>query len=215
MTYKSWIAAIVCLIGLYLMSGCAEQEVCIGGAFKGGEVIMVLSMLCWIVTIMAGDAGAKTTNVISLTYVDFFLCTLLTLFTALAVEPSYWVYPYPEIRRSWLIILLVACAEGMASPLCGMGQMYLPPARASLLMSMEAVSCAFFGYIFLRETLSWIELLGCLLMFVATLITTVSAGEEEEGKEETEGENHLLVDHSRVVISYQSVLQNESAINSA
>ena len=197
------------------MSGCAEQEVCIGGAFKSGEAMMVLSMLCWIVTIMAGDAGAKTTNVISLTYVDFFLCTMLTLITAVTLEPSTWRYPYTDIRESWVIILVVAVAEGMASPLCSLGQMYLPPARASLLMSLEAVSCAFFGYLFLKEILTWIELCGCVLMFVATLITTSVDNFDDNAEEEViSTESQLILDNSKLNITYKSVQQCDS-INDA
>eukprot|EP01040_Poterioochromonas_malhamensis_P019528 gene19528-23086_t len=35
-------------VGLYLLSGCMEQEVCLGSAIKQGEMIVFVSMLFWV-----------------------------------------------------------------------------------------------------------------------------------------------------------------------
>ena len=76
---RSWIAAGLSFIGLFLLSGCAGQEVCFGGAIKMGEVIIFVSMLFWVLSIMLSDLGSKRVEVVLLTLVDFVTTTIITL----------------------------------------------------------------------------------------------------------------------------------------
>src|SRR4051812_33272730 len=61
LTIKTWFASLVSLYGLYLLSGCAEQEVCFGGAIQvrldcicptSCDIFLprlpLLSSLCWV-----------------------------------------------------------------------------------------------------------------------------------------------------------------------
>lgn len=50
--------------------------------------------------------------------------------------------------------------------------MYTDSSRAALLYSLEGVICAVVGYVFLHETLSHVELLGCSLMFFAAVLSS-------------------------------------------
>jgi drug/metabolite transporter (DMT)-like permease len=190
LTWKSWAAAIVCLAGLYLISGCAEQDVCFGsgGALGWGELLVLGSMLCWIVNIMIGDIGAKNLDVFSFTLVDFFVCSVCALLLSFVFESEQWVYPFTSITSNWVVILVIGLTEALAFPLSTMGQMYVSPARASLLMSLESLTCALGGFLFLGEFLSGIELVGCLLMFAATLVSTsTNSGDPGDGTESEEG----------------------------
>lgn len=49
------------------------------------------------------------------------------------------------------------------------------PAIASLLMSLEAVFAALFGWLFLRQALSARQIAGCALVFAAVVFVQLAA----------------------------------------
>ena len=51
------------------------------------------------------------------------------------------------------------------------GQRYTSPIVASLILSLEAVIAAVFGYFILKEIITTREFVGCVLMFVAIIIS--------------------------------------------
>jgi drug/metabolite transporter (DMT)-like permease len=206
LTWKSWVAAIVCIIGLFFISGCAEQDMC--GAIGSGELLVLGSMLCWIVNIMIGDIGAKNLDVFSFTLVDFFMCSVVALLLSFYFEPQEWVYPFRSITGNWVIIAIIGFTEALAFPMSTMGQMYVSPARASLLMSLESLTCALGGFLFLHEYLTGIEMLGCLLMFAATLISTSNNNNPEDGTESDDG-SELYEDDSVVSDQHSPLYASE------
>ena len=73
---------------------------------------------------------------------------------------------------SWGPILytgIMSC--GVAYTLQIVGQKSTPPAIASLIMSLESVFSALAGWLILGEKLSPKELLGCVLVFTAVILT--------------------------------------------
>jgi drug/metabolite transporter (DMT)-like permease len=150
LTWKSWLAAIMCLFGLYLISGCAEQSVCLGGAFKEGEALLVGCMFCWVIAIMADDVGAKSHDVYSLVCINFFVCTILTTALALIVEPHHWIYPFNAITSHIVTICTLAVTFSVGFIFTTLGQKYVQPSRASLLMSLESLVCIFIAYLVLN-----------------------------------------------------------------
>ena len=68
-----------------------------------------------------------------------------------------------------------ACSCGIAYTLQPVGQRYADPSTASIVMSLESVFALISGMIILHETISPVELLGCLLMFGAIILNTVKS----------------------------------------
>jgi hypothetical protein len=54
------------LIGLFLLSGCAESDVCISGSLGKGEQFVLISVIFWVVSIMVADAAVKQCDVVDL-----------------------------------------------------------------------------------------------------------------------------------------------------
>ncbi len=52
-----------------------------------------------------------------------------------------------------------------------LGQRHTNPTVASLILSLEAVFAAVFGFLLLQEMMTTREIVGCLLMFVAIIIS--------------------------------------------
>lgn len=201
LTVGSWIAALMSLVGLYLLSGCAEQETCFGGAIKEGEVLVFVSMLFWVVSIMASDIGSKKLEVISLQFVDFVVTTILTIVLALLLVPHK--FDYNQLVDNWVYVVVVGFSEAFAFTLSTMGQSYSTPSRAALLYSLEAVVCAIFSYFCLSELLTSIEIIGATLMTVAAFVSSSSEITEEDEEmnnpdaprldEENDDENKLPI----------------------
>ena len=68
---------------------------------------------------------------------------------------------------------------GVAYTLQILGQKTTPPAIASIIMSMESLFAAISGAIFLNEVMNLREYLGCVLMFIAVMITQIKTTETE------------------------------------
>jgi uncharacterized membrane protein len=161
------------VFGLYLMSGCAEVSVCIGGAFGNGEMYIFVSMWFWVISIICSDVAAKKVDPIDLTLINFITATVCSVIFALIVEPNMWDLTFHMFTREWLVLLLVGLFQAAGFVLCTIGQRYTPAATSALLMSLDAVVCAAVGYVVLGETLSLVEVGGCVLMLVATTVALV------------------------------------------
>ncbi len=195
------IAAIVSLFGLYLLSGCAEQQVCIGGAVGEGEIMVFVSMLFWVLSILISDTSTKKVDVVLLTATDFSVTTIITIALALYFEPENWVFPFQTIRDNWVTICIVGFTEASAFLLSMFGQMYTPPTRAALLFSMEAPVSAMFAYFLLGEELTWIELVGALMMLLAAVYSSLSSSHGDDDSECNDEESVISTPDERLPIA--------------
>jgi drug/metabolite transporter (DMT)-like permease len=55
-------------------------------------------------------------------------------------------------------------------------QKYTPPTDASLIMSLEGVFAAFFGWLILHESLRPVQLIGCAAIFAAVILVQIRNG---------------------------------------
>eukprot|EP00597_Dinobryon_sp_UTEXLB2267_P007623 CAMPEP_0170097290 /NCGR_PEP_ID=MMETSP0019_2-20121128/29139_1 /TAXON_ID=98059 /ORGANISM="Dinobryon sp., Strain UTEXLB2267" /LENGTH=361 /DNA_ID=CAMNT_0010319535 /DNA_START=198 /DNA_END=1284 /DNA_ORIENTATION=+ len=167
---QSWISVALSMLGLYLLSGCGEEQVCLGGDVGRGEFFVFISMIFWVISIIAGDMAAKRVDVVVMTSVAFMTCAGITLTLALLLEPPAGCIHSNSIRNNLLVIAGAACFEAVGFTLGTMGQEHTPPPQAALLFSLSSVVCAAVGYVALDEELSGPELVGCLLMTAAAVL---------------------------------------------
>ena len=71
-------------------------------------------------------------------------------------------------------------STGIAYTLQTIGQKEVESSDASLLMSLESVFSIVGGYIILHEVLTTKELLGCLIMFIAVILSQLDNKKEVE-----------------------------------
>ena len=72
---------------------------------------------------------------------------------------------------------LLSCGVGYTLQI--VGQKGINPVIASLIMSLESVISALAGWVILGQVLSPKEILGCILMFVAIIITQIPIGNKK------------------------------------
>lgn len=199
LTMKAWISALLSVVGLFFISGCANNigsseldSSCLSGAEGRGEILVFISMFCWVVSILCCDICSKKVDCISLTSIDFCICTVLSIALALILEPEEWVYPYTSISNNWKSIVFVGFIKASAYVLTMIGQIYTTATRAALLYSMEGVFTAGLGYLFLNETLTYTELIGCLIMLIATILSSINYTFSDEPNATTSEQTSLL-----------------------
>ncbi len=161
-----WISVAIALIGLYLL--CVKE----GLSVNRGDVLVLLSALCFSFHILIIDKYSPITNGVQMSCIQFFVVSAISaIFMLLFEKPTFHA-----LLSGWAPILYLGVVSGAAGyTLQIIGQKNTEPTTASLIMSMEAVFAAITGVLFLSESFSVKEITGCLLMFAAIILSQVSA----------------------------------------
>lgn len=159
---KIWISIALSVIGMYLL--------CMNGSFylEIGDALMILSALGFSVQILAVSRYSKRIDPVKLTLAQFIVEALLATIVMLVLER-----PDLSSIHSALPAILYAgiFSSGIAYTLQSLGQKNLNPAIASIAMCLESVFGTLSGWIVLGQKLSLREATGCILMFVAIVLT--------------------------------------------
>jgi drug/metabolite transporter (DMT)-like permease len=159
--WLSWLSAIIAIIGSLLLST--------GGRFRlaTGDALEMAGAVLWALQMILVSRAVKHMDVITFSAGQYIVAGSLNILMSLWLHVSY-----DGIITSWWTILfigLISTAGGYT--LQGLGQKYAPPTDASILLSMEAVFAALTGFIFLDETMQWIQMIGCVLILLAVMVT--------------------------------------------
>lgn len=165
--FITWICIILGFIGLYFL--CFETA-----SFGSIGLCDILTFICAIfftLQILFIEKFAPECDGIKLSCVQFFTAGILSLILMFIFER-----PDPaQIKAGILPILysgIMSC--GFAYTMQVVGQKYCEATIASLLMCMESVFATLSAAIYLHETLSGREITGCVVMFVAIIISQLS-----------------------------------------
>ena len=164
--FMVWISVAIAVVGAYLLTG-GEA----GGRISLSDLYAILCAIMFALQIIAVDKFAPDVDCIRLSMVQFIVCGALSMITAFIFEsPSL-----PAIMDAkWSILYSGIMSSGVAYTLQMLGQKNCRrPQVASLIMSLESVICTLSGFVFLHQTLSVKELIGCALMFTAVCLTQV------------------------------------------
>eukprot|EP01034_Spumella_vulgaris_P027603 gene27603-34348_t len=182
-----------------------------------GEYFDLASMGFWATSLMLNDAGCKVVDPISLTLINFTTACVLSIIFAVYFESStVFLTPatlYSALTANIFMVIVVAFSETTAILVSAMGQKYVLPTRASLLLSLESVSSAFFGYFFLSETLNGVELLGCALMLMSAVASSLY-GTKKEDNEYEHTDTHDNLEHFKGEVNHgDKQTNNNTTVN--
>ncbi len=168
---KVWLCVVLSLVGLYFL--------CFQGSFsiQLGDILLLISALGFAGQIMIIDYITKDINSILLSIIQFFTVFILSLIPMFFFEELTW-----KNTVSALPYLLFAgiLSSGIAYTLQIVGQKYTPPAVASLILCLESVFAALAGFIFLNETLSLKEYIGCAIIFIAIILSQINFKKKDQ-----------------------------------
>ena len=87
-----------------------------------------------------------------------------------------------NILACWIPLVYAGIFSlGIAFSLQIIGQQHLEPTPAALIMSLESVFAVLFGWLLLHERMSAAELSGCVLVFIAVILSQVPVKKKTHG----------------------------------
>lgn len=156
------LSLIPAIVGLYLLS-CTS----VSGINKG-DVLLLLCAVAFSVQILLIDRHCAGLDGLKLNCIQALVVTVLSVPCALLTE----TVDASLIASCWLPLGYAGILSmGVAYSLQIVGQKRVAPSAAALLMSLESVFAALFGWLLLHETMTKAELLGCVLVFAAVVIS--------------------------------------------
>lgn len=161
---QTWIAAIIALIGFYFLS------ITDSFSLSSGDSYMLLSALFFAVHILVVDHFTSNANGIIMSAIQFLVVGLLTIVPSIILESSSFAYIHEAIPS---IVYAGVLSNGLGYTLQIIGQRDADPTIATLILSLESVFSAIFGFLILHQTLTIRELAGCILVFIGVLLAQI------------------------------------------
>lgn len=168
---KLWFCVALAVVGMYLL--CMKD-----GSFtiERADIMLLLCALAFSFHILVVDYFSPKVDGVKMSCIQFFVCGVLSAVGMLFTETP----DISNIQAAWLPLLyagILSCGVGYTLQI--VGQKGINPVIASLIMSLESVISALAGWVILGQVLSPKEILGCVLMFVAIIITQIPIGNKK------------------------------------
>ena len=165
-----YVSVLLAVGGLYCLS-------CVGvTSVSLGDLLLIGCALMFAVQIVCVDRFAGSTDPLRLNAIQALVSAVLSAVVMFVTEEPEW----PVLVRCWLPIGYAGVLSmGVAYTLQIVGQRLLPPAPASLIMSLESVFAVLCGCLILQETLTAWETAGCVLMFAAVVLSQIPNKKKE------------------------------------
>lgn len=164
-SFVTWISIFFGFLGLYFIS--FGKGVDFGALNKGDIQAFVCAIFFTAHIICVGNFSPRCDG-IKLSCVQFFTAGFISCVLMLIFErPDFYA-----VKSAWIPLLysgVMSC--GFAYTCQIFGQRHCDPALGSLLMCMESVFALLSSAVVLHERLSAREISGCVIMFLAILIT--------------------------------------------
>lgn len=158
------VSVVLAVIGLYLLSCMGVTEI------NKGDLYLLGCAFLFAVQITCIDRFGKEVDGLRLNLLQALICSLLSAvvmgFTERPTTAAIWDCRLPLCYAGFL-------SMGFAYSLQIFGQRDVEPAAASLIMSLESVFAAVFGWLILHETMTVWETTGCVLVFTAVILSQI------------------------------------------
>ena len=156
------IGVLIAVVGMYLL--------CCAGVTKinMGDIMLLGCAVAFAVQITLVDQYAAQLDTIRLNCIQaLFVAVVSAVLMFFTEEPKT-----DTILACWLPLCYAGVLSmGVAYSLQIFGQKWLEPTAASMIMSLESVFAVVFGALLLKERMSMYESIGCVLVFVAVILS--------------------------------------------
>ena len=160
----TWFGAVLAVTGLYLLSVTGQFTI------AKGDFLVLLGAFMWAAHVLWISWLSPRMNPLVLAFAQFAVCSVLSLATAIILEPIL----LQAIRQAAIPILYAGLLSvGIAYTLQVVAQKEAHPAHASIILSMEGVFAVLAGWIILKETMSTRGLVGCGLMLSGMILSQI------------------------------------------
>jgi drug/metabolite transporter (DMT)-like permease len=164
--WLAWVACIVATAGLFLLGGVESL------ALAPGDGWVLAGALFWALHIVLMGSLAPQTDPLRLAIVQFAVCGLLSTVLGPILDPR----PFAGWDVAWwAIVYNGVLSVGLGLTLQLVGQQHAPATDAAIILRLEAVFAALFGWLLLSESLTVQQLIGCGLMLGGMLLAQLRA----------------------------------------
>ena len=156
-----WICVALATLGLYLL--CVKE----GLHFEIGDIFLILCALVFSFHIMFIDFVSPKGDGVTISCIQFAVSGILCLICALFTEKIV----FTEILKGYIPILYAGVMScGVAYTLQILGQKYVEPTKASLILCLESVFATLGGWVILNQVMTLKETIGCIIVFIAIIL---------------------------------------------
>jgi len=165
--WNTWLAVAGSLLGLFIISDASLSDLELGK----GEVLTLFSAFFWTFHIMFTDYATSHVDAVYCTFTQFIGTASLTSILS-------WWFEYNEWNRnhiwgSWPVIVALGVMECVGFTVGAIGQTNAPSFHAAIIYGSEAVFATIGGFLFLGETFTLREWIGCALMLTSTIVAKI------------------------------------------
>ncbi len=153
----------IALVGLYLL--CFKPD---NGGFDFYDVLLLISAFFYGVHILVVNHFSKNVDAAKISCLQFFVVGVLSAPLMLLFETPQWA-DFLACKIPLLYAGILTC--GVAYTLQIFGQKYTSPVIASLILCLESVFAVIGGSLILHESMTTKEILGCLFMISAVILS--------------------------------------------
>jgi drug/metabolite transporter (DMT)-like permease len=165
-----WGAVLLAVIGMFLLStgGIALR-------LASGDSLEFAGAFLWALHVIVIGLLVRSIPVFTLAAGQYLVCGVFNLvvagFTGAMGFPA-------EVITWWPVVYTGVLSIGLGYTLQAVAQKDASPVDTSILLSLEAVFAAFFGWILLGERLTLVQLAGCGLMLAGIVLSQLAPGKE-------------------------------------
>lgn len=161
---NAWLGVALATVGLYFL--CITESFTIGL----GDFVILIGAGFWASHILIINYFTSKVSALRLAFFQFAFVSIISLIISSIFETTTFetvaALALPILYNGFLSV-------AAAFTLQIIGQKNAPPTLASIILSMEAVFGAIGGWLILGEVLSSRELVGCVIMFVAIIVSQI------------------------------------------
>jgi len=156
-----WVAAFLSAVGLYLLSTEGQMR------WNKGDIFVLVSSVFWTFHVILVGRFVRSLGVVRLAIGQYMVCGIVSLTIGVMSELN----TLPALVQNWWVVIFTGIISiGLGYTLQAIGQRQAQPADAAILLSMEAVFAALFGWWILDEKLASLQLVGCGVIFVGMFL---------------------------------------------
>lgn len=165
--WRIWVAVALAVAGLYFLCMAPGEFY-----FAPGDMMVLLSALCFTFQITVIGHYVNKVDGVLLSFMQLVTCGILGVPAALLFEDPSWD---TMLAAAVPIIYAGAFSSALGFTLQIIGQRGVSPTAASLIMSLESAIAAIAGWLLLGEVMTIRQILGCILMMIAIVLSQLPA----------------------------------------
>ena len=160
--WSIWFSVSICLIGSYYLTSQSDFEA------QFADILVVICAIFFAIHCILIDEFFEIIDApFTLASTQFFICFIISL-------PLIFIFEEPTLsgiyKELFEILYVGIMSTGIAYTLQIIGQRYVKPSTAAITFSLEGVFGALSAWIILGQFLTFVQMIGCLLIIVGVLI---------------------------------------------